>query len=474
MHANESAIFTPVTIGNVTFKNRLLRSSLGGRTAYYDGTVNEAWETFESRFASGGVAGIISATLTVDHDRWAPLEYPAISHDKYIGPLSEKIGRLKKRYDCHYIIQVGDPGYHTQTSLLSQQHADGATASSGFDPLYGYTNRRRQMPVPEIKRTVENFAKAARRVKAIGCDGIELTISKGYLIHQFLNPGTNRRSDEYGGSLEDRCRLLKEVVEAIRDAVEGKFLFGVRLSARDYNRHPWPALARFGPGLWPSALTRGNDLPDMLEVAGWLERLGVNYLHISSGFGFINPKENPGAFPTPEVRMFCDSTRHLGSKARTRALWLQLCPERLLNYLLNIGWPKPDPQTDFANRITNLDDALEFKRKLPNMTVIVNGGFQNRSYVEGALASGCDMVSMGRPLLANPRLPKMFEHNIERPKQPCTFCNRCTVRTTLFPLACYDLERFRVDRLGRRRTDDVAQEAMERQIERFNRPRPRV
>src|SRR5262245_41431545 len=129
MNASPSRVFEAFKIRGVEFKNRLLRSSIGGRTAYYDGTVNDAWETFERRFASGGVGGIISATMTVDDKRWSPLEYPAISNDRFIRPLAEKIGALKQRFGCNYIIQVGDPGYHTQTSLFPQKD-DALSATS--------------------------------------------------------------------------------------------------------------------------------------------------------------------------------------------------------------------------------------------------------------------------------------------------------------------------------------------------------
>ena len=469
MSANSSALFTPVTLGKVEFKNRLLRSSIGGRTAYYDGTVNDAWETFERRFASGGVAGIISATLTVDDKRWSPLEYPAISHDRFVKPLADRINGLRRRFGCRYIIQVGDPGYATQTSLFRQE-ADALTATSGIDPLYGYMSLRREMTVGDIKRVVHNFGCAAERVKFTGCDGIELTASKGYMIHQFLNPGTNRRKDQYGGELQQRFRLLKEVVETIRSRVGPDFLFGVRLSSRDYNRSPWPELFRFGPGLWPSALTRGNDLDDMLQVGEWLQALGVDYLHISSGFGFINPKENPGRFPTREVKMFSDSVRPLGCKSKIRSTLLHLLPNFITDFALNVGWQTADASG--FNMLTNLDDAGAFKRRL-RIPVIVNAGFQRREHFDTALGAkyGCDMVSMARPLLANPHLPRLLEAGIAvKPHRECTFCNKCAVRTTLFPLGCYELKRFRYGRHGRERSKDCAREVMQRQIERFNRP----
>lgn len=85
-------IFEPLTIGKVTFKNRLLRSSMGGRSAYYDGTVNNAWKNFELRFAQHGLGAIISATLNVNGYRWSPLEYPQISQDKFIRHLARNSG----------------------------------------------------------------------------------------------------------------------------------------------------------------------------------------------------------------------------------------------------------------------------------------------------------------------------------------------------------------------------------------------
>src|SRR5580765_3437379 len=89
--SGDDPIFTPVTINRVEFPNRLVRSSIGGRYAYYDGTVNPAWVHFERRFAEHGIGAIVSATLTVNDRRWAPLEYPKISRDRFVGPIAEGV-----------------------------------------------------------------------------------------------------------------------------------------------------------------------------------------------------------------------------------------------------------------------------------------------------------------------------------------------------------------------------------------------
>jgi 2,4-dienoyl-CoA reductase-like NADH-dependent reductase (Old Yellow Enzyme family) len=423
-------IFEPFEINGVEFKNRLIRSSIGGRTAYYDGTVNNAWKNFEHRFAKTGVGGIVSATLNVDDRRWSPLEYPQISNDKFVSPLAEGI-RAVHSEGCRYIIQIGDGGYQVQTSLFSQE-ADQKSASSGFDLLYGYRNVRSALTIEEIEHLVEQFGQAARRTRDAGADGVEVTLSKGYMIHQFLNPAINARTDRYGGTFENRFQLVREIMTAVRSQVGADYVVGVRISARDANAIPLNVRL---PIRFPlREFFRGNGLEEYLTYATWLKDLGVDYLHVSNGFGFVNPLENPGGFPVDEVRMFFNSNRHLSAKANVRAAILNLIPRPILKSVFGAGWTYREGN--------NLEDARAFKLRT-GLPVIANGGFQHRSAVEGALSSGsCDFVSMARALLANPDLPKLFEDGVEGPERPCTYCNRCAVRTTMFPLGCYEPARF--------------------------------
>jgi 2,4-dienoyl-CoA reductase (NADPH2) len=423
-------MFKPFEINGVRFKNRILRSSIGGRTSYYDGTVSSAWKNFEKRFAANGVGGIVSATITVDERRWSPLEYPKISDDRFVAPLRDAIQQVQA-YDCRYILQIGDPGAHTQTSLFAQSE-DGRSASDTFDLLYGYRDRSTAMSRAEIAESISHFARAAARVRAAGCDGLEITASKGYLIHQFLNPATNRRDDEYGGSTENRFRFLREVVTAVRREIGADFLFGVRLSAIDCNH--LPINVRWPPSFPLKSWLYGNGLPETLYFARELESLGVDYLHVSRGFGFINPKEVPGRFPAEEARIFFNSNRHLGTKAWLRAALVNAIPLPLLSAICGIGWKKENGES--ADWASHFRSAL----KIP---VIANGGMQDRDAIEGALRDGkCDLVSMARPLLANPDLLDLFRRGERLPARPCTQCNRCAVATTVFPLGCYDRTRF--------------------------------
>jgi 2,4-dienoyl-CoA reductase-like NADH-dependent reductase (Old Yellow Enzyme family) len=434
-------LFEPFRIRNVIFANRILRSSMGGRTAYYDGTVSPAWVHFEKRFAKGGVAGLISPTISVNEARQSPLEYPSLHDNRFIGPLRDAVREIRaagpRKDGCRYIVQIGDTGGHTHTSLLPQDK-DRVSASPFFDFTYGYPNSARAMSLDEIEKTVDDFEQAARRVVAAECDGIEITASKGYLIHQFLNPLTNRRTDAYGGSVDARFKLLEDIVTAVRKAVGPEFLFGVRLSAKDFNNSP--VSVRF-PLTWPPPPWRawiGNDLAETIHYARKLEALGVDYLHVDSGFGFPNPHGSPGDFPHEAVLNTFNAYRFLSGKARARATMfnlVSLLPTRVSKQLLGMGWQfKPAANAGFAAAI----------RKVVKIPVIANGGFQDRDVIEGALTSGqCHMIAIARPLLANPDLLDQFDKGANTPENPCSFCSLCCASTAIFPLGCYDQKRFK-------------------------------
>ena len=245
-----------------------------------------------------------------------------MSSDEFIKPIQQAIRYVKHgQPDMPYILQIGDPGYHTQTSLFSEE-PDAASASKGFDILYGYRDKRAEMLEEQIEQTISRFATAAVRARLAGCDRVEVTVSKGYLIHQFLNPRVNHRTDQYGGPLENRFRLLQRIANAVRRAIGADFLFGIRISARDDNNLPWITNLFRTP--WSGG---GNGLAETIQIGKWLrepQNGAIDYLHISNSFGFINPKENPGRFPTKEAQIFLNSTRHLGRKSSLHATAVNL------------------------------------------------------------------------------------------------------------------------------------------------------
>ena len=424
-------IFDPVTLGTTVFKNRILRSSVGGRTCNYDGTLTDVWKNFEKRFASGGIGGIVSTTFAVNRERLSPLEYPSLADDRNVRMLQRFLPEIQAG-GCRYIVQIGDPGYATQTSLFNEPQ-DALTSSDGWDLNFGYMNRRVAMDGRHIQQAIRDFGEAAARAQQAGADGVEITAAKGYLIHQFLSPAINRRDDEWGGSVDNNFRFLAEVVASVRARVGPGFLLGVRLAHDDFADKPW-AFAFFRRPWAP-----GNDAAQMQDYAARLRDLGVDYLHVCGGYGFPNPFDIPGRFPTEELRMHFNAVRHLSFTACARATLFTVVPMRLMDWLLNIGWQ--------VKAGINLDGALGIKRHLEKdgraIPVIVNGGYELRQDVQHALDQGLSMVSMARALIANRFLLKHYRAGGDVPEaQRCSYCSKCVGRTPTAPLGCYDIRRF--------------------------------
>jgi 2,4-dienoyl-CoA reductase-like NADH-dependent reductase (Old Yellow Enzyme family) len=437
---NGDPIFEPISIHDVRFRNRILRSSIGGRSCNYDGTVTDVWKNFEKRFADGGVGGIVSTTFHVNEKRRSPFQYPSIASRRCLPFLRKYLPQIQGAGEgCRYIMQIGDPGYATYVQLLPDRSAE-ASASDGFDLMLGYANRRRMMSDADIERSIDEYAVAAARVREAGADGVEITASKGYLVHQFLNPGINRRSDAWGGDEDRRFHFLERIMQAVRERIGPDFLLGIRLSGADFNSHPLVlALLRWPPVFMSRESWVGNDAEQMRRYALRLEALGADYLHVVAGYGFPNPRDLPGRFPFEEIRIFFDSIRHLSGKAAFRSTLLHTLPMPVWRAILNLGWHRGDE--------VNLDLARRMRLAV-RIPVIANGGFQAYRGVRDAVATGgCDMVSMARALLANPDLVKAFFREGDDPAKAarCTQCNRCIGRTTTSPLGCYERKRFDSD-----------------------------
>jgi 2,4-dienoyl-CoA reductase-like NADH-dependent reductase (Old Yellow Enzyme family) len=136
----------------------------------------------------------------------------------------------------------------------------------------------------DIERAIGQFQHAARRAAEAGFDGVEIHGAHGYLLSQFLSATMNQRQDRWGGSLENRARLMREVTRAVRGAVPASFLVGVRLSPEDYG------------------YAKGLDLDENLELARWLCDDGIDFLHLSLWDAAAPTKKRPEQHPIPLFR----------------------------------------------------------------------------------------------------------------------------------------------------------------------------
>jgi 2,4-dienoyl-CoA reductase-like NADH-dependent reductase (Old Yellow Enzyme family) len=415
-------IFQPLHFRNLTVKNRVFRSNVSGRFDNYDGSGNRARINWETKFAKGGVGAIISSFVPVHlRGRIVP-NYAMIDHDRHI-PFWRAVGRAVHEHDCKFILQLSHGG--RQRDINGIEYPVGLSSTSKADPIHGF--RCEAMTKAQIKETVAAFAEGARRAREAGLDGVELHGANGYLITQFLSSAINDRTDEYGGSLENRARFVLDVVRAIRAKVGRDFHLQMKISAQEYD----DAVAFLGWG--PS----GNTLAESVQVCKWLVEAGVDAIHVSTGSFFPHPR-NPAGKDLPVEDLAKSYDTMISSGERTFANFLLF---KGAGELARARWNRAaGPPEEIEGRI--LPDAHAIKAAVP-VPVICTGGFQTASVIVKAITSGdCDAVSIARPLIANNNLVEIFRGGKDRADKPCTYCNRCLVNVVENPLGCYDESRF--------------------------------
>jgi 2,4-dienoyl-CoA reductase (NADPH2) len=300
------------------------------------------------------------------------------------------------------------------------------SSTSHMDTFHGLLCQA--MTRQEIKETIQHFADGARRAREAGLDGVELHASHGYLITQFLSSAINDRKDEYGGSLENRARLLLDIIRAIRKEVGNDFHLQAKISAVDNNNALYPFEKK------------GNTLEESIQVCKWVEEAGADALHISIGSMFPHPQLPSGGFPVDELNWWYGGMASSGALA---FLNYTLFHFKTLRPIFLTLWNRTKKERPVEGVCA--DEAREIKKHV-KIPVLNTGGYQSGALIRKVISEGyCDGVTIARPLIANNDLPKILERG-EEPAQPCSFCNRCLINAIANPLGCYDVRRYGGDR----------------------------
>src|SRR5262245_30014017 len=224
-HPKFPCLFSPLQVGAVTIKNRIL--STGHDTLLpRDFVVNEALIAYHRARAEGGV-GLIVVQVAGVHETARYTAHSLMATTDDCIPGYRKLAEMLHGHGCRVFGQVFHPGREIMEGI------DGSITAA-YAPSAVPNERFHVMPVPlpqrMIREIVSGYGDAARRMKAAGLDGCEVVASHGYLPAQFLNPRVNQREDEYGGSMENRLRFLREVVADIRAKVGREFVVGLRIT----------------------------------------------------------------------------------------------------------------------------------------------------------------------------------------------------------------------------------------------------
>ena len=385
-----SPIFTPVTIGPVTLRNRVIRSAAFENMAYGNSPTKDLYD-YHVAVARGGVGMTTLAYASVNRS--------GLSFDGQLWMREEIVPGLKKITDDVHAagakcsIQLGHCGNMTHRATCGCMPVG---ASSGFN-LYSPTFVR-GLKVAEIDALVEDFGKAVNLAREAGFDCVEIHAGHGYLISQFLSPYTNHRHDEYGGSLDNRMRFMRRVITKVMEAAGDDMGVIVKMNMHDGFR-------------------RGMQEAECLEVARELERLGVHAIVLSAGFVSKAPMEvMRGAMPLKTMTHYMDM----------RKFWWLRAMVRLFGRIMV-------PTVPYSEGYF-LEDAKKFRAavKLP---LIYVGGLVSRAKMEEVLAAGFQGLQVARALVRDTDFVKKLRSG-EIDRSPCGHSNYCIGRMYTLEMKC--------------------------------------
>ncbi|MBR6457988.1 MAG: NADH:flavin oxidoreductase [Bacteroidales bacterium] len=386
----ESPVFTPVTIGPLTLRNRVIRSAAFENMAYGNSPSEDLFN-YHTAVARGGVG---MTTLA-----YASVSRSGLSFDGQLWMREEIVPGLKRITDAVHAegakcsIQLGHCGNMTHRATCG---CTPVGASGGFN-IYSPTFVRR-LSRTDIDQLVDDFGHAVNLAREAGFDCVEIHAGHGYLISQFLSPFTNHRRDEYGGSLENRMRFMRRVITRVMQEARDDMAVVVKMNMHD-------------------GFKGGMQEDECLEVARELERLGVHGIVLSAGFVSKAPMEvMRGAMPLRTMSHYMDTKKFW---------WLQL--------LLFFAGKALIPTVPYKEAYF-LEDAKKFRAavKLP---LIYVGGMVSLAKMEEVLAAGFDGLQMARALIRDTDFVNIL-HSGELTKSPCGHSNYCIGRMYTLEMKC--------------------------------------
>ena len=258
----ENLLFTPITLPNgTTIKNRFFKSAMseGMGTRNFQPKKNIA--TLYKRWAEGGTGLIITGNIMVDPKGTA--EPGNIVFDKNSNmEILKNWAKQGQQHGAKVMVQLNHPGKQVPKTIAKETVAPSAVPlGNGLNKLF---STPRALTTSEVEELVQKFVTSAKITKEAGFSGVQIHAAHGYLISQFLSPHDNRRTDKYGGSLENRMRFLKEIYLGMREELGRDFPIGIKINSTDFKE---------------DGLTEEDSLKTIVELAN----LGLDFVEISGG-----------------------------------------------------------------------------------------------------------------------------------------------------------------------------------------------
>ncbi|HEV3353343.1 MAG TPA: NADH:flavin oxidoreductase [Acidimicrobiales bacterium] len=366
--------FAPATLGPVTLRNRIVKAAtFEGATREH--VVSDALIEFHRRVAAGGV-GMTTVAYCAVSPEGCGTPNEIILTDAAVPGL-RRLADVVHGEGAAVAAQIGHAG-----AVAAATGHRGLSPSPIFSPLA--MKRTRAVTADDIARITDDFARAARVVADGGFDAVEVHLGHGYLPSEFLSPKINRRTDQWGGSLENRARFPRQIVRAVRDAVGDTLAVTAKLNMAD----------GVPGGLW---------VDESVEVARMLEADGcLDAIELTGGSSLQNPMYLfRGDAPIHEMADTMPGVIGVG---------FRLFGKRFL------------PEYPFEEAYF-LPYARQFREAL-TMPLILLGGINRLDTIHRAMQEGFEFVAMGRALLREPDLINKLQSGASV-EGLCIHCNKC-------------------------------------------------
>jgi 2,4-dienoyl-CoA reductase-like NADH-dependent reductase (Old Yellow Enzyme family) len=395
-----SVLFQPIDFGGMTVSGRIIKTATTETMSTADGFVTDELVAFYELYAEAGTPLIVTGNFYTQRSGRVYNRMPGADHDDKIAGM-KRVAHIAHRHGSKICAQLSHAGRQVFQPAAADDPVSASAVSDKFSGI-----RPREMSVVEIRSFVDGFARAAERCQRAGFDAIQIHAAQGYLLSQFLTPYTNRRRDAYGGSFENRLRILLDILRAARERVGKGFPILIKINGDD-------ALP----------LRKGLKTPAFVEIARILVDHGLDAVEISvghyeSGFPIIRGNFN---------RFFDTLLKEgVGQEYPRRKQLSMRFSKGILAALSNRLWPHSEG--------FNLAYAEQFKRTL-KIPVICVGGFSGPEAMAEAIDTGqCDAVSIARAMIADPYLVRHIRRQESGPE--CRFCSACLAHIGKRPINC--------------------------------------
>ena len=375
--AEKSILFTPHNIGPISIANRFIASSISYRDADQYGFPSDSEKDHILRLARGRVGLIVPGFMFTSKNGRTRIYQNGMSSSCHADAWKDIIKQVHES-GTKVMFQISHGG------IMSSQETIKTTPKGPSAIIQGTA----ELTIPEIEEIKKTYIKAAQHCIEAGADGVQIQCGHGFLLSQFLSPLLNKRRDPYGGSIINRARIVKEIVEGIKKLGASNFAITTKINADD--------------------CVKGGVTPEIcMQTVSLLHKAGVDMFEISSGL--LSPwntvrGEKKNDFDDPNRPLYAHLT-HLAN------------------------------ETPFTEGY-NVESAAYIKKMNPEATISVVGGNKTFEKMEKIIAENqADFVSLGRPLLKDPFLiERFYEGKIT--ESDCDNCNICYANPPYMSVHC--------------------------------------